>query len=414
MAAGMHSVASVRTLKRLRTERLPASWRALVGAERRELARKGLRARRRNAASGNAIQESPRQSARAAGLRHVTDEQPGIRRQRAGAGFRYVDPRGRIVRDAEVLLRIRSLAIPPAWTDVWICADERGHLQACGRDARGRKQYRYHPHWREVRDETKYDRMIAFAEALRTLRRRTRRDLACTGLPREKVLAAVVQLLEKTLIRVGNEEYARANGSFGLTTLHNRHVDVRGARLDFRFRGKSGREHRVGLQDPRLAAVVAYCREMPGQELFAYVDEAGEIHHIGSADVNAYLREITGQDFTAKDFRTWAGTVLAARQLQQFEPRPSAAAARRNVVAAIEAVARTLGNTKAVCRKSYVHPGVLDAYLEGGMASLPGERARRRTQGNLAGLRADEAAVVAILRERLAREARAGAVPARN
>jgi DNA topoisomerase-1 len=342
----------------------------------------------------------------------VSDEQPGIRRQRAGAGFRYLAPDGRTVRDADVLARIRSLAIPPAWTGVWICADERGHLQASGRDARGRKQHRYHPRWREVRDETKYHRMIAFASALRAIRERTRRDLARPGLPREKVLAAVVRLLEKTLIRVGNEEYKRANGSFGLTTLRNRHVDVDGARLNFRFRGKSGREHAVGIEDPRLAAVVARCRDLPGQELFAYLDEAGDTHHIGSADVNAYLREITGQDFTAKEFRTWAGTVLAARALQRFEPADSIAAGRRNIVAAIESVARTLGNTQAVCRKSYVHPAVLDAYLDGSMARLLGDRARRFPAMN--GRKADEAAVVAILKERLARAARPAAAATRH
>lgn len=389
---------------RARRAKLPAAWQALVDAERRDRARRRLRERRRAARETPVVQESPTESARAAGLRHVTDQQPGIRRQRAGCGFRYVGPEGRTVRDAEVLARIRSLAVPPAWTDVWICPVERGHLQASGRDARGRKQYRYHPRWREVRDETKYDRMIAFASALQSIRRRTRRDLARPGLPREKVLAAVVQLLEKTSIRVGNDEYARQNGSFGLTTLHNRHVDVRGARLNFRFRGKSGREHDVGIEDPRLAAVVARCRDLPGQELFAYVDEAGEVHHIGSADVNAYLREITGQDFTAKDFRTWAGTVLAARALQQFDAFTSVAAARRNIVAAIDSVARTLGNTKAVCRKSYVHPGVLDAYLDGTMASVLRERARRSVAA--AGLRADEAAVVAILKDRLTRSSR--------
>jgi DNA topoisomerase-1 len=387
--------------QRGRRLKLPAPWQALVDDERRE------RARRKLARAALACQESPTESARAAGLRHVSDEQPGIRRRRAGSGFRYLDPQGRTVRDAEVLARIRALAIPPAWAEVWICLDERGHLQAAGRDARGRKQYRYHPRWRQARDETKYHRMLAFAAALQPIRRRTRRDLACPGLPREKVLAAVVQLLEKTLIRVGNGEYVRQNGSFGLTTLHNRHVDVRGARLNFRFRGKSGREHDVGIEDPRLAAVVASCRDLPGQELFAYVDENGEVHHIGSADVNSYLREITGRDFTAKDFRTWAGTVLAARALQRFEPCSSAAAARRNIVAAIDAVARTLGNTKAVCRRSYVHPGLLEAYLDGTMAAILRNPSRRGRAA--AGLRADEAAVVAILEDRLNREARAGA-----
>src|SRR5258706_2580698 len=373
----MNSPASVARSQRTRIQDLPASWRALAQEQRAERARRTRRARERAAQFGRIVQASPTQSARAAGLRHVTDTQPGIRRRAGGTGFRYADAQGRAVRDAETLARIRSLAIPPAWTDVWICAEERGHLQASGRDARGRKQHRYHPRWREVRDETKSDRMTAFAAALATIRRRTKLDLARSGLPREKVLAAVVQLLEKTLIRVGNEEYARANGSFGLTTLHNRHVNVRGARLTFRFRGKSGRDHDVGLEDPRLAAVVRRCRDLPGQELFGYVDEAGEIHPIGSADVNDYLREVTGQDFTAKDFRTWAGTVLALRALQQHQKFDSVAEGKRNVAAAIESVAQTLGNTKAVCRKSYVHPALVDAYLDGDLMTIVGKSARR-------------------------------------
>ena len=381
----------------MRMRDLPASWRALVQAGRREAARRNRRARKRFATLGHTVQAHPALSARAAGLRHVTDAQPGIRRQRVGGGFRYLDAASRTVRDAETLARIRALAIPPAWTGVWIAADERGHLQATGRDARGRKQYRYHARWREVRDETKYDRMIAFAAALGKIRRRTKLDLARPGLPREKVLAAVVQLLEKTRIRVGNEEYARANGSYGLTTLHNRHVNVRGKRVSFRFRGKSGREHVVDLEDPRLAAVVRRCRDLPGQELFAYFDDAGAIHQIGSADVNDYLREISGSDFTAKDFRTWAGSVLALQALERGPGFGSAAEARRNVVAAIESVARTLGNTKAVCRKAYIHPALIDAYLTG---SLAGGRAKPRNR------RSDEAKLLQVLKARLASDAR--------
>ena len=377
---------------------LPASWRALVQAERSDKARRRRRARERLATAGSSAHAAPEQSARAAGLRHVTDAGPGVRRQRLGGGFRYLDAQSRIVRDAETLTRIRALAIPPAWTDVWISPEERGHVQATGRDARGRKQYRYHARWRKVRDETKYDRMIAFAAALARIRRRTKLDLAQPGLPREKVLAAVVQLLEKTLIRVGNEEYARANGSFGLTTLHNRHVNVHGKRVTFRFRGKSGREHIIDLKDPRLAAVVRRCRDLPGQELFAYFDDAGEIQRIGSADVNDYLREISGSDFTAKDFRTWAGTMLALRALRQSPEFGSQAEGKRNVVAAIESVAHSLGNTKAVCRKSYIHPALLEAYLDGSMKTA----ARKRGRGQ----RADEANLLQILKARLAKDAR--------
>ena len=384
----------------MRLRDLPASWRALVRSQRSKKGRRKRRALELAGSLGSAVRPHPAQSARAAGLRHATDAQPGIRRQKIGGGFRYLDAESRVVRDAETLVRIRALAIPPAWTDVWISPDERGHLQASGRDARRRKQYRYHARWREVRDETKYDRMIAFAAALGKIRRRTKLDLARPGLPREKVLAAAVQLLEKTLIRVGNEEYARANGSFGLTTLHNRHVDIRGARVTFRFRGKSGREHAVGLEDPRLAAVVRRCRDLPGQELFAYFDDAGEVHQIGSAEVNDYLREIGGSEFSAKDFRTWAGTVLALRALQQNTEFSSAAEAKRNVVAAIESVAQALGNTKAVCRKSYIHPALIDAYMEGSLASAVRQPAARG-----GGLRPDEIRVLRILKTRLAHDA---------
>jgi DNA topoisomerase-1 len=305
----------------------------------------------------------------------VSDRARGIRRLRSGSGFTYRNPSGRPLRDRRTLARIRSLAIPPAWTDVWICARPNGHLQAVGRDARGRKQYRYHPSWRALRERTKYDRLAAFAAALPAIRRRVAKDLARPGLPREKVLATVVRLLELTQIRVGNPEYSRQNRSYGLTTLRNRHVRVRGARLRFRFRGKSGQSLDVAIASPRLARIVRRCQEIPGQELFQYVDENGDVGSIHSGDVNRYLREISGGDFTAKDFRTWAGSVLACAALERFPPAPSGARAKRNVVRAIEEVAERLGNTAAVCRKAYVHPGLVDAYLKKGLI----EAARRST-----------------------------------
>jgi DNA topoisomerase I len=294
-------------------------------------------------------------------LRYVTDASPGIIRLRAGTGFRYRSADGRPVRAAQTLARIRALAIPPAWTRVWICAIPDGHIQAVGRDARGRKQYRYHPRWREVRDETKYARLAAFARALPRIRRRVHEDVRRAGLPREKVLATVVGLLEATLIRVGNEEYARQNGSYGLTTLRARHVRVTGARVRFEFQGKGGKRHVVDLDDRRLAQVVRQCRDLPGHELFQYVDDEGRRQTIDSADVNAYLRDVAGQDFTAKDFRTWGGTVRAAAALRGLEPG-SPTRARRHIVAAVAAVAEQMRNTPAVCRKSYIHPAIFDAF----------------------------------------------------
>jgi DNA topoisomerase-1 len=323
-------------------------------------------------------------SARAAGLRYVTDAAPGIAREGEPGGFRYRRA-GKAVRDEATLGRIRSLAIPPAWRDVWICARDDGHLQATGRDARGRKQYRYHPRWRETRDETKYGRLAAFAKALPRIRRRTGRDLARPGLPREKALAAVVRLLEATLIRVGNEEYARENESFGLTTLRGRQVRIDGATLRFRFRGKSGVQHTVELTDRRLARIVRRMRELPGEELFGYLDEAGGTRPIESGDVNEYLKESAGEAFTSKDFRTWAGTLLCARELRKLAPPASEAEGRRHLVQAVASVARALGNTKAVCRKCYIHPRVIDAYLEGRLRSLMNGAA-------------EEAAVVRVLR----------------
>jgi DNA topoisomerase-1 len=307
----------------------------------------------------------PAESAQAAGLRYVSDATPGIRRRRAGTGFSYVAADGRVIRDKATLARIRSLAIPPAYTDVWICPLANGHLQATGRDARGRKQYRYHPRWREVRDETKFGRMLAFSEALPRLRKRVEADLAKSGLPREKVLATVVRLLECTAIRVGNDEYARSNRSFGLTTLQDRHVEISGSRLRFEFRGKSGKTHRVALSDRRLARIVARCQALPGADLFQYEDDDGGRVAIGSGDVNDYLREITSEDFTAKDFRTWSGTLQAVAALEALGPAPTQREAKSAILQAIDRVAERLNNTRAVCRKYYVHPAVLDTYQAG-------------------------------------------------
>ncbi len=333
-------------------------------------------------------------------LRFVSDASPGIRRVRNGRGFRYLDADNRPVRKRETLSRIRSLVIPPAWTDVWICPYANGHIQAIGRDSRGRKQYRYHPDYRANRDEAKFERIVAFAKVLPRIRRRIARDMARRGLPRRKVLATIVRLLETTLIRVGNEEYARANGSFGLTTLRDRHVQVRGKAMHFRFKGKSGIVHEVDLEDRRLARIVKTCQELPGQELFQYVDDDGQVHDVGSADVNDYLREIAGDEFTAKDFRTWAGTVLAAIALREFESFDSQTQAKRNVMAAIRRVAARLGNTPTVCRNCYVHPRVIDAYLQG--TTL--DAVRRRTAKAMAdvkGLEPEEAAVVALLQRNI-------------
>ena len=343
----------------------------------------------------------PVKSAQVAGLRYVNDETTaGIRRLGKPNRFRYVDARGRTITNRTTLQHIRSLAIPPAWTNVWICPDERGHLQATGRDARGRKQYRYHPRWRAVRDEVKYGRLVAFARALPVIRRETASALRKSGLTRERVLAAVVQLLEKTLIRIGNEEYARTNRSYGLTTMRDQHAKVMGAHVNFQFRGKSGIRHAVDLHDARLARIVKACRDLPGYELFQYVDANGARQSVGSADVNAYLRELTGEDFTAKDFRTWAGTVMAAQALAASAEYSSAAQARRNVVKAVEQVAKRLGNTKAVCRKSYIHPAIFDCYMDGITVTPRGPAAR-----SAAALSPEEAAVVGLLQRRLLKTA---------
>jgi DNA topoisomerase-1 len=338
------------------------------------------------------------------GLVWVEDSQPGIRRQRRGKTFHYVGPRGRPIRDRATLARIRALVIPPAWEDVWICRQARGHLQATGRDARGRKQYLYHPKWREVRDESKYSSLITFARALPRIRRRVAGHLRRRGLVREKVLAGVVKLLEITLIRVGNDEYARHNQSFGLTTMRDRHARVNGQRVRFNFAGKSGVKHEVDLHDPRLAKVVRQCQELPGQELFQYVDEEGEVHDVGSADVNDYLREISGAGFTAKDFRTWAGTVLAACALKEFQDFDSQAAAKRNITQAIERVAQRLGNTKAISRKCYVHPAVFDAYFDRSLVKTLQRRTESELRRRLPRLAPEEAAVLAFLQQRMERD----------
>lgn len=345
------------------------------------------------------VAADPVRSAKEAGLRYVSDAQPGIRRIRHGKGFSYRDADGKPVRDKETLARIRSLAIPPAWKDVWICANPKGHLQATGRDAKGRKQSRYHPRWREVRDETKYDRMSAFGACLPAIRKQVEQDLALPDMPRRKVLATVVRLMETTYIRVGNEEYARENHSFGLTTMRNRHVNVDGSKVTFQFTGKSKVKHTVDLTDRRLAKIIRRCQDIPGYELFQYEDSEGH-HTIDSADVNDYLREISGQDFTAKDFRTWVGTVLACAALREFEPFSSETQARKNIVEAINGVAQRLGNTRAVCRKCYVHPAVLDCYFGGLLANCTGHSGSARS-----GLSEQECAVLQLLEEHRTRAA---------
>ena len=316
-------------------------------------------------------------AARAAGLVYCNDELPGLRRVGRGRGFSYLDPDGRPVRDEATLARIRALAIPPAWTEVWICPRESGHIQATGRDARGRKQYRYHPQWSESRAGDKFDRLTDFARALPRLRRRVDEDLALRGPRREKVLATAVRLLEITLIRIGNREYARSNRSFGLTTLHKRHLETDGHGLALHFRGKSGVEHRVSVRDRRLARILRSLRELPGQHLFKYADDAGELVPVTSDDVNAYIRDAVGEQFSAKDFRTWAGTVSAARALRQETPPATPSEARRRITVCVKSVSALLGNTPAVCRSAYVHPGVFEAYAAGRLAeALPGPEAQ--------------------------------------
>jgi DNA topoisomerase I len=345
-----------------------------------------------------------RDAAESAGLLYVSDERPGIRRRKAGKGFTYWKPDGKKVTDEAALKRIRSLAIPPAWTDVWICPKANGHIQATGRDAKGRKQYRYHPQFREVRESVKFEHVMEFARLLPTIRAKVSEHMALRGLPREKVLATTVHLLETTLIRVGNEDYAKQNKSYGLTTLRDPHVRVEGSELRFQFKGKSGKTWRLKVKDRRVAKIVKACQELPGQELLQYIDEDGERQDVTSADVNNYLREITGQDITAKDFRTWAGTVLAALALREFEAFDSDARAKKNVRAAIESVSSRLGNTPTICRKCYVHPEILNSYVSGSLLLEIKDEVEAELRDELTGLRPEEAAVMTLLQNRLARD----------
>lgn len=345
-----------------------------------------------------AVQPEPEHSAREAGLRYVSDTSPGIRRKKAGRSFSYLDASGKIIRDPDQLSRIKSLAIPPAYTEVWISPDPRGHIQATGRDARGRKQYRYHPKWRTVRDETKFNRLLAFAEALPGLRARVEKDLDLPGHPKDKVLATVVRLLEWTCIRVGNDEYAKSNKSFGLTTLKDQHVEITGATIRFEFRGKSGKPHSCDVSDRRLANIVRRCQAIPGQELFQYLDESGQRQTINSEDVNEYIRSVSGDDFSAKDFRTWTGTMLAAAALREIGAAHSDREAKAHYLKAIDQVSQQLNNTRAVCRKYYVHPALFESYT-GGTLLDKFERELKRARAK--GLEREEAAVLAILKARL-------------
>jgi len=345
----------------------------------------------------------PIEVAEEAGLRYVSDDQPGYTRKPKGEDFEYFDTDGKLIRDETRLLRVRRLAIPPAYESVWICPSPNGHIQATARDARGRKQYRYHERWREARDENKYDRMLVFGLALPKIRRQMNKDMGLSGLPRNKVLATVVHLLGRTFIRIGNEEYARENKSFGLTTMQNRHVDVKGAKLSFSFRGKSGVKHEIDVSDRRLANIIRKLQDLPGQDIFQYEDEAGEVRNVTSQDVNDYLQEITGEEFTAKDFRTWAGTVLTAIALGAQGPVEDKTQAKKNIKDAITAVARILGNTPTICRKCYVHPVVLESYLDGDMIEGLKQKTEEALSENLEDLRAEEAAVMSFIQEKLAK-----------
>jgi DNA topoisomerase I len=382
---------------RLRSEPAPSRARGQTRRRRWQRVEKKVIKRMRTVAKPlpPELVSDPVESAQSAGLRYVSDTQPGIRRKRAGKGFVYIGSDGKPIRDAKELARIRSLAVPPAYTDVWICPSPNGHIQATGRDARGRKQYRYHPKWREVRDETKFGRMLAFSAVLPKVRDRVEKDLQRPGLPREKVLATVVRLLECTRIRVGNDEYAKSNRSFGLTTLQDRHVEVSGSSLRFEFRGKSGKVHKVTLSDRRVARIVQRCQELPGEDLFQYVDDEGVRQTIGSGDVNDYIREISGQEFTAKDFRTWAGTLMAVAALSEIGAWSSQRQAKSNILRAIDRVAEQLNNTRAICRKYYVHPAVFDTYMAGTMLE---ELQNGTKPGTKEDLSAEEAAVVRLLR----------------
>ena len=355
-----------------------------------------------NATTENVV--DPRDAAETAGLTYVSDEAPGIRRRKSGKGFTYTRPDGAKVTDKATLARIRSLAIPPAYTDVWICARANGHIQATGRDAKGRKQYRYHPAFREVRESTKYEHMLEFARGLPAIRKTIDEHMSLRGLPREKVLATVVHLLENTLIRVGNSDYVKQNKSYGLTTLRDPHVKVEGGELRFQFKGKSGKTWKLQVKDRRIARIVKACQDLPGQDLFQYIGDDGEQLSITSADVNAYLKEITGREITAKDFRTWAGTVLAALALSEFEEFDNQAKAKKNIREAIEKVASRLGNTPSICRKCYVHPEVFACYLDGGLLLDVKQRIETQLREDLSSLKPEEAAVLSLLQERLSRE----------
>ena len=343
------------------------------------------------------------QSAKEAGLRYVSDAKPGFTRRRSGKDFIYFDPDGKRLKEQNELVRIKRLGIPPAWENVWICRFESGHLQASGRDIRGRKQYRYHTRWRQVRDETKFERMIKFGKSLPKIRRSVQRDLARPGMPREKVLATIVRLLETTLIRIGNEEYARENKSFGLTTMRNRHVKVSSTKLHFEFRGKSGKHHEIDVRDSQLARIVKRCRDLPGHELFEYIGEDGSIQTVDSGDVNEYLRGLCGEECTAKDFRTWTATVLAMVALKEFEKFATSKEAKSNVTTAIEAVSRMLGNTPAICRKCYIHPDVVNSYMDGSLIETLHQRAEQKLSRELSRLKPEEAAVLMFLEGKLSK-----------
>jgi len=364
-----------------------------------------MQARAKNGnGSGAKLVAEAMEAAEEAGLCYVSDDRPGYTRKTKGDDFEYFDTEEKPINDEQRLLRIKRLAIPPAWTEVWVCPRANCHIQATGRDARRRKQYLYHERWREIRDENKFDRMIAFGRALPKIRRRLAKDLNLSGLPRNKVLATVVQLLERTFIRIGNEEYARENKSFGLTTMKDRHVEVKGSKLRFRFRGKSGKEHEVDVTDRRIARIVSRLQDLPGQDLFQYLNEDGEVHDITSQDVNEYLREITGDDFSAKDFRTLAGTVLTAVALNAQEKLENNKQAKKNVTTAIKAVAEILGNTPAICRKCYVHPAIFESYLR--RQSIDGlkQRTEDALENEDVDLRSSEVAVLKFLESRLARK----------
>jgi DNA topoisomerase-1 len=343
----------------------------------------------------------PQEAAENAGLLYVTDDKPGITRLKRGNGFRYVQPNGLPITETKTLERIARLAIPPAYSDVWICPRANGHIQATGRDAKGRKQYRYHEKFRSVRDNTKYEHMLEFAAALPAVRSKVDEHLAMRGLPREKVLATIVRLLETTMIRVGNADYAKQNQSFGLTTLRNRHVDIEGGQLRFQFKGKSGKQWRLQLKDRRIAKIVKACQELPGQHLFQYLDTDGVQREVTSSDINSYLKEVSGAEITAKDFRTWSGTVMAALALSECDKFDSEADAKRNIRSAIESVSARLGNTPTICRKCYIHPEIFNSYLSDSLALDIPEEGERESQGDLARLNPEEAAVLLFLQRRL-------------